>query len=824
MLDRLRSHTRYAIRLLVRDRLFTLTAVASLAIGIGANTTIFTAANALLLAPTPGISHPEQLVDIGSSRHGSDMDTMGYPEFVDFSTRTTRLSGLYATDIEPHPLSLGLADGATRIYGQLVSAGFFDVLGVAPQTGTVFHAPEEHLGVPLRKVVLSDGFWHRQFNADPRVAGQSITLNGDAFTIAGVAPRQFHGTTILSPDLWVPLTSYAHAMPTDSLMTGRRNTWLVLGGRLKDDATIAQAKAELNAIHHALQQDFSEAYGGWTIGMAPQSRVPGEAGTAVIPIVGILMTIVGLVLLITCVNLAGLLLARAASRQREIAVRLALGASRSDIIGQLVAESLVLFLCGGGLSLLLAQGLSRVLWSLLPMLPFPVEIPLTIDGRVFAFNMSLALVAGLLTALLPALQSSRPDLLSALKADSSAPRRQRLRQFCVAGQISLCLLLIVVAGLFLRALNAALTVDPGFTVARTDIVSVDLSLGGYTEAQAYSATDQLQQRLAAIPGIERASVAAVVPLEGSGLGLGALRKPGAASSAEWIDADWNVISPEFLPSINLPLVAGRNFTSADRDGATRVAIVNERFARAAWPGQDAIGRTLENGDFRPDGSAKDLRTLTVIGVARDAKYRWLGDGPRNFIYVAMAQEPWRRLNFFLRRSEKMAASATLAPDIRAAVRAFDPNLPIVRILPLQEFANLGLLPQRLSGSIAGALGILTLLLAAIGVYGVAAYAVASRTREIGIRVALGADRRTVAALVLRMGARVALAGGAVGLLLAAAAAFGLSNLGLLFGVPAIDPVAFGGTIVALAGITLAACYVPARRAMAVDPMVALRRE
>lgn len=816
-------HFTHALRLFAREPLFTLTAVASLAIGIGANATIFSAANALLLAPTTGIAAPDRLVDVGLTRPNSNFDTMSYPNFADLRDRNRTLSAMYAYEIEPKALSLGNSDGAVRMYGQLVSAGYFDVLGVKPAAGVFFHAAQEAVGAPLRQVVLSDRFWRRQFAADPAIIGRDVVINGEAFMVSGVTPPGFQGTTIISPDVWVPLTAYARTLPDENMFRSRESTWLIAGGRLKPGVTVAAARQDLGAIMADLNRQFPDVVHGMTAAVTPSSRVPGEAGDTITPIIAVLAAIVGLVLLLACTNLAGLLLARAAARSREMSVRVALGASRWNLVQQLLAESTLLFAAGGLAATLLATWMTGALWSLLPRLPFPVNVSLAIDWRVLVFTFGLALVAGLVTGFVPAWQSSRPDLTSPMKSDQSAPQRQRLRHGLVSAQMGLCLLLLVVAGLLLRSLNAAAAVSPGFRVDGVDVANVDLGLANYTDEAAPAMTERIRAALQAIPGVARVGVAAMVPLDGGGLGLGPLRPKGAATPTDRIFADWNVISPDYLPAMELPLVKGRNFSIDDRADNPRVAIINERFAEALWPGQDPIGKQLENGDFRP-GQEKTVRALTVIGVAKNAKYRWIGEAPRNFIYVALSQQPWQRVKFFIARDHRATAASDLPPAVRQVLRAIDPNLPLIDVTPMTDFAALGMVPQRIAASVAGTLGSLALLLAAVGLYGVMAYAVTRRTREIGVRMALGADRGEVIRMVLVQGLRLTLAGGGIGLLLAAGAAFGLSSAGLLFGVSMIDPIAFGGTALLMALIALLATYLPARRAAATDPLTALRAE
>ncbi|MFI5177038.1 MAG: ABC transporter permease [Vicinamibacterales bacterium] len=820
MIDRMSRQLRYAVRVLWRAPFFTLTAALSLTIGLGANTTIFTIANALVLAPTRGVARMHELVDLGRTDNGSGFDTVSYPTYVDLRDRNTVFSGMYAVRFEPRPVSLGGTDGADRAYSQQVSASYFEVLGVPPALGRFFSGSDERLGVPLRQVVLSYAYWRVHFSGDAGVIGRDLVLNGEHFTVIGVAPEGHTSTTILAPDLWVPLTSYALGMPTDDLLRGRQNSWLVMGARLKPGVTIAQARTEMSALMAGLAREYPEPYRGKGIGVAPSSRLPGELGQFAVPFLAVLSVVVGLVLLVACTNLAGIMLARAASRSREVAVRLALGASRGQLVSQFLTESLLVFAVGGAGALLVSRVMTRVLVSFLPALPVPISVDFALDGRVFAFGMGLTLAAGLLTGLAPALQSTRASVVNDLKKDSAGAGRHRLRNGFVAAQMALCLVLLVSAGLFLRAFDAALAVKPGFDVDPIDVAVVDLSLRGYPDGQVISANGEIRDRLAALPGIANVAVGAVAPLGGDGLGLGDLRLAGA-SRPVGSDTDWNVISPEFFDTLALPIVRGRAFTAADRAGAPDVAIVNETMARRLWPGADAIGQRLEAGDFRP-GHEKVDRVYAIVGVAHDAKYRWLGDGPRNFLYVPIAQQPWRTPVFFVRRDARLASATTLSSAIRGALKEVDPDVPLVTVLPLREMANLGLLPQRLAASVAGSLGFVALLLAAIGLYGVTAFTVARRTREIGLRVALGASERGITTLIVGQAVRLTALGGGIGLVVAVAATRVLS--GLLFGVSPLDPIAFGATTGALMVVAIVASYVPARRAARVNPVVALRAE
>ena len=813
----------HTLRLLARSPLFALTAIASLAIGIGANTAIFTAANALFFAPTTGVREPNRLVDIGRTTEGRGFDTVSFVTYADLRDRvraaSSPLEAVYGSRLEPVPLSFGTSDGAERIYGEQVTPSYFEVLGVRPAAGVVFHAGEEDVATPLRKVVLSHSFWQTHFGGRAEAVGQPITMNGESFVVAGVAPRGFTGATILSSDLWVPSTAMSRGLASPETLRSREGAWLVMSGRLKPGASLQQAQAFLDAFVADLQRQHPEIYTRIGLRATPARRVPGIGSEFVAPFLAVLMGVAGLVLLVTCTNLAGLLLARAAGRSREVAVRLALGASRRALVGMLMTEAFALSALGALAAVALGWSLTRGMSAALAGVPFPLAIDLAMDWRVLAFTACVALITTCVTGLAPALQSSKADLVSDLKSDASAPRRQRLRHIFITAQLAFCLVLIVVAGLFLRALGTATRVDPGMDVDRLEVVSLDLTFGDYPEASRAEVAESLRARLAAIPGVERAGLARMVPLEGGGLGLGGLRKRGTSGPESRIDTDWNVISPDYFATMGIPLAAGRNFEPADRQNAPLVAIINDRLARALYPDGQALGQQLENGDFRP-GRESVIGTLTIVGIVRDTKYRWLGERPAPFIYVPYAQQPTRELHVFLRRADGF--TAPLETSVRQTLKSFDANLPLVQMRSLQSVADLGLLPQRLAATIAGSLGLVALLLAGIGVYGVTAFAVASRTKEIGVRIALGADRARVMRMVLWQGARLAIIGGAIGLGLALGASQVVTSL--LFGVSPVDPATYAVTIAALAAVTLAATFVPARRAASVDPLISLKAE
>ncbi len=820
-LDDARRDVQYAARLLRRDPLFTLTAALSLALGIGANTTVFTVANALLFRAPAGVAEPERLVDIGSSRNRAGFGTVSYPNYLDLRDRATTLAGVYAQSLFPRAMSFGERGNAVdgeRVYSTAVTANYFNVLGTAPAAGRLFGAGDGEQPGASPTVVLSHRFWVRRFDANPAVVGESVTLNGHPFTVIGVASEGFHGTGVRAGDVWIPMSVNADLTAQDAAaLMNRSSTSLLVGARLKPGVSIAQAAAEADAIGLALAREYPDQNRVTGLRVQASSPVPGAA----VPIAVFLMLITALplvVLIVACANLAGVLLARAAARRREIAVRLAMGASRGRLVRQMLAETLMLCVLGGAGGLVLARVLVSVIIALLPALPFPVDVSLALDGRAIAFTTGLVLVAALLA---PALQGSKGDAAMALKDDGDTLASLRLRHAFVIAQIALSILLVVVAGLFVRALQAVGSSNPGFELHGVELASLDLSMAGYTAATGPRFTRMLLDRVRTLPDVQRATIATVLP-GGFETQRRAVTVPGVSPPAgqRFFDVDWNVVDAGYFGTLRIPMMAGRDFTSADGDGTAPVAIVGDGTARQFWPGEDAVGKYIVQPQFGSGGRiSNEAKTLRIIGVVHDVKSTSLIDGfSRSLVYVPLQQQYTPAITIVARSTR----GQRVADEIRAAVAAVDPNLPIITSQTLEESTALGLTPQRVVVSVSGSLGFVGLLLAAIGIYGVTAYAVTRRTREIGIRMALGARRADVAGMILRRGMSLATIGSLIGLLLAAGASRVL--VVFLFGTSPFEPAIFGGAAALFAVVAFAACYAPARRATMVDPLVALRHE
>jgi predicted permease len=799
----------HAARLLRRNPVLTITATLSLAIGIGASTTIFTVANAILLQPAARLAEPSRLVDIGSSRGGVGFGPISYPNYLDIRQRATTLDGVYAYSRFPQAMSVGGAGlSAESIFGSVVTVNYFTVLGAVPAAGRLFGAGDSNQPGASPIAVLSHGLWTRRFDRDPTVVGRTLRLNGHPFTVVGVAAEGFHGTGVRALDVWVPM-GMVGTVTSRGTLTDRAARGFLIGARLKRSVSIAQAATEIDVIGQTLEHEYQEQNRRTGLRLLASSPVPGNVGP-IVAFVALLTVIVSFVLIIACANVAGLLLARAAARRQEMALRLAIGAGRARLIRQLLTETVLLFV--------LAWGMTSVLVSRLPTLPFPMAVSLTLEGRVFAFTAGLSLVAALLSGLAPALDASRADLLSGLKNDAPLGGRRRLRYAVVIAQVAFSIVLLIGAGLFIRALHRSASIDPGFDSHGVELISIDLAQAGYTNMTGPPFVRELLDRIRQMPEVQTATIATALP-GGFEVRREALTVAGGSSLSReaFVSVDWNVTEPGYFATLRTPIVAGRDFTTADRNGTQPVAIVSEAAARQFWPAQDAVGEYLSQPTWGPQGPTHPMRTLLVVGVARDMQSSSLIDGlARAWVYVPFQQQYVSNMTIVTRTTR----GQRIADQLRPLLAAMNPNLPIVTAQTLDDSVALGFAPQRVAASVAGSLGIVGLILAGIGIYGVTAYTVTRRTREIGIRIALGARTADVIRIVLREGVALTLIGSAIGVVLAAVLSRVLA--GFLFGIPPIDPITFVGTTVLFALISLAACYVPVRRATLVTPTEALR--
>jgi predicted permease len=799
---------------------FTAVALVSLALGIGVNTAVFSLFNAVLIRPVPVVREQERVVWLRAPS--------SYPNYLDYREQSRSFEGMAAA-AGTREFSFTRDGGEPELLrGEMVTANYFDVLGVGASAGRTFVEDEGRTPSPV--VVLSRDLWRTHFGSDASIVGRQISLNGLGFTVVGVAPENFTGTEAGNARaLWVPLSMEPVLSPPDAkqaeearepdILQRRDSHWLAVLARLKDGVEREQAASELEGIARRVAESNGERVNEETlrrVRLLPMSggMDPGDREEA-LPIAGLVMGVVALVLLIACANIAGLLVARAAVRRRETAIRQALGATRTRLVRQWLTESVLLGVVGGGFGLLLALWANDLMVSYAGGTPI-ASLDLRLDYRVLAFTLLVSIATGIVFGLAPALQASRLDIVTALKTEDtlarSGSRRSRLRAAFVTAQVTLSVVLLVCAGLFIRSLRNAHTIDPGFRVERALTATVDLGLLRYKEAEGDNFYRELLSRVESQPGVERASLVRFAQL-GSSFAQGQVFAEGkAADGGDGTPTGFNIVGPRYFETMGTRLVRGRDFTDADREGAPQVAVVNETLAAMLWPGEDPLGKRLSfegaRGPF-----------LEVVGVARDGKYRTLGDRSRPYFYTPLFQSYQPRMTLVVRTSGEPTA---LVGAVRAQLHALDPNLPVAEVRTLGEQFDLSLLPARVAAYTLGSFGLLALALAGVGVYGVVSYSVAQRTREIGVRVALGAGARDVLRLVLGEGLSVVGLGLALGLALAFAAARLFA--GFLYGVDAADPVTFVGVPALLGAIALAAGYLPARRATRVDPMVALRHE
>jgi len=814
LLDALRQDLQQAVRTLVKSPGFTIVAVASLAIGIAGNAAIFSVADALLLRPLPGVSNPDRFVEIGRTVRGNPIDTMSYPNFADLRERNTVFEGLAAYRPTANAFGLTVEGTAQQAFGTPVSANYFAVAGVGMALGRGFGTDDDRIDNLQSVMVLSHHLWERRFNRDAAVLGRTVRLNGEPFTIVGVAAPGFTGTNLAVSDFWVPITAFA---PPAGAFESRLANWIVANGRLKAGVTLAQARDETARIARDLEREYPDDNRGRGIGVDTARLVPAPGRLPATLFVTLLFALVFLILLIACTNIGGLLLARGVSRSRELALRLALGASRPRIIGLLVTESLCLASIGALIGIGLSQLLIQVVRALIPMLPLPVGVDLRLDWRVVLFAAVLAVGTALLCGLLPAIESARVELLSSFRVDVSirGTHRARLRHSFLVTQMAMSALLLVSGLLLGRSLQQAGVISPGFTVDGVTAVRVDLRHAGYSQAQGAALAADLLQRIEQLPGVRAAGSSVVLPLMFEAIGLGPISVPGRPfDPRSAVFPDWGTVSPGYFDTLRIPIVRGRAFSNADRQGAPEVLILNETLANRLFPNENPVGRTVVHRTGPPPGRE---RLLQIVGVARDSKYRTLGEQPQPFVYVPAAQQYDPRFWILARTS-----GPTLLAILQQTVREADRNLPILQAGTLADVTAFGLFPQRLAAWIASSVGAIALLLAMIGVYGLTAHAVAQRRREIGIRMALGALRGHVLRMTMRRSLMLTGIGSAIGLAVAAGVAQLLS--GLLYGISPYDPVSFGGGAALLGAVALLASVVPARRAASVNPVEALRAE
>ena len=811
---------RYAVRSLTANPGFATVAVLMLALGIGANSTIFSWVNSVLLNPMPGSARTNELVQITYLYKGDVLPTVSYPDYQDLTRDSKQFTAI--TGFDDLPVGVVVDQEAERAWAEIVTANFFETVGATIALGRGFTAQEDTAGTAAT-VVLSHAYWQRRFNGDPSVIGRSLKINALPFTIVGVAGEGFLGAVSgLSYDMWLPVGTQPTVMPGGDRLTARGSRWLGLIGRLAPGVSREQARAEVDATIDRMRTEWAsqKRYIDHRAALFPLDNAP-DGGIAVLrPVLLILMSVAAVVLLITCANLAGLLLARASTRQREIAIRLSMGAGRWRITQQLLVEGLLLAGLGSIAALVALRWTSGLLIGFAPPSELPIHLNVTIDARVVAFTAVVAVATVLLFALAPAAQAAPADVATTLRESGSAGRafsRHRLRRGLVAAQVALSIALLVGAGLCLRSLDRAARMTPGFEASGVVVGWLDLFSAGYSAEEGRAYYTRAIDRVRSLPGVESVTMSRRIPLGFTGGSFSDITVDGhARSESDPQGVAFNSVGPDYAKTMRIPVVAGRDLSSGDTLEQPRVALISESAVKAFWKDRDPIGGRFYFGQPRQD---QEPQWITVVGVIKDIKQRSLTERPTPTVVIPLLQFYSSTAVLSVRAA---AGLDSVAGPLQRAMREIDPRVPFYNVSNLSDLTKAATFQQKLAGDLLVVFGALALALAGIGSYGVLSYLVGLRRREIGIRLAVGATQGDVFRLVAGNGARLIGAGLIAGLLLSIGVGMGLQSL--LIGVTPTDPVTYAGVTAILAIVAAAACLLPARRAASVDPAITLREE
>jgi putative ABC transport system permease protein len=825
-MNTLMQDLKYSLRMLVKNPGFTLVAVLSLALGIGANTSIFTIVNAVLLNPLP-VKDVPRLVQLDTTDKktlvtAANFTKLGlsFPNYRDYAQQADVFSGFAA--FQPTALTLsGRGPVPKQFQGFLATANYFDALGVPAEIGRTFLPDEDKKPGGNTVAVLSYGIWAREFGADRSLIGQNITLNGNSYTVIGVTPPGFKGTFLFSSadQIWLPVSMHSQVLSgfSEDNFEDRRFLDFFTFGRLKTGVSLSQAQASVETIATRLEKEYPKENAGRSAVLTPlaDAAVGVNQHGQVVLAGGVMMGVVGLVLLIACVNLANLLLAQAARREKEMTLRSALGASSSRLLRQSLTESVLLGLLGGAAGLLIAAWGRSVLWSLRPAFLAQTDLSLALDGRVLAFTLGLSLLTGVLFGIFPALKVARPNLNETLKSGgrsgTMAWGRSRFRHALVVSEIALALVALTGAGLFLRSLSFAEQIDPGFESKRLFTFNFDLGSQHYDEAHGTQYFRDAADRAKSVAGVQLAAVAANAPLAGGFARTVFIEGQDENSGQRGTLTTIDPIMPGYFETAGIPMLHGRTFTDLDRKETALVAVVTAAMAKHFWPGADPIGKRFH---FFGDPKLRE-----VVGEVADTVQFQVGEEPQPVVYLPMTQAYAPFATLFVRTTGE---PRSVISSVQAQVQSLDRNLALTNVTAISDALKDGLWAPRMGAILLGVFAGLALILAAVGIYGVLAYSVSQRVQEVGIRMALGAKPGQVLWLIVGQGLRLALVGVGIGLPLAYAFARALSSL--LFGVKPADPATFAGVPALLMGVAVLACYIPARRATKVDPLVALRYE
>ena len=819
---------RYALRMLAKNAAFSLVAILSLALGIGANTTIFTVVNAILLNPLPvkDVSRVVELDTVDTKTRVTAANAaklgMSYMNFQDYARQTQVFSAVTCL-VGPLPVTWSGGAEPRQLQAQMVSASYFDLLGLRPASGRFFLPDEDTKPGGNNVVVLSHALWTNKFGANPSVVGQNLTLNATPYTVIGVAPPGFKGTlTFLNAEeIWVPVSMYPQVLAgffKDNFNT-RRFLAITVYGRLKDGVSITSAEASLKTVASSLESAFPKDNAGRSVALTPlaEAAVGVNQRSQITLAGGLMMGTVGLVLLIACVNLANLLLAQAASREKEIGVRAAMGATRARMMRQLLTESMVLAFLSALSGLAVAYAGRTILWSFRPPFIRDSDLDLGFDSHVLLFTLSIALLTAVLIGVAPAFKAARPNIIEVLKVGGRGNTvgwaNSPFRSMLVITEIALALVALVGAGLFIRSMQNAQRIDPGFESTNLFMFNFDLGALHYDEGHGQQFFRAAIERANAAPGVESATIADAPPLVGAAGFSRTIFPEGQDETSGYRGTltQLNNIAPNFFETLRIPVLGGREFNDSDRATTNPVAIANEAMAKQFWPNENAIGKRFH---FFGDPTLRE-----IVGMVRNTVVNNIGEEPQPLAYLPLTQNYSPAVTLQVRTAGRPEA---VISTVRTQVQSLDNNLALTNVQTIGELLSQGLWAPRMGATLLAVFGGLALILAVIGVYGVLSYSVNQQTREIGIRMAMGAQTTGVLRHVVGQGMRLAAIGLALGLLVAFAGTRLLASL--LFGVSSHDPLTFGAVSLILAMAAVLACYIPARRATKVDPIIALRYE
>ena len=805
---------RYSFRSLLKNPGLTLAAILSLGLGIGANTTIFTWVQAVLFRPIPLAADPSSIRIAAMQNREGQSRSWSYPNFVDFRDRTKMLDIVGQDD---QTFNIAVDQTAERAWGALVSGNYFEVMGIRPAAGRFFTAKDDVTPGGHPVAVLSYANWQRRFAGDPAVIGKQVTINNTPITIIGVAPEGFIGSFLgVSSAAWVPMAMQKEMMGGDR-MNQRGNGWFQSIVRLKPGVSAEQAQAEASSIMAQLEQEYPDFNEGRRLRIVQTWEAPFGAGTVLAPLLGVLSVLVALVLVIACANVANLLLSKAVSRRREVAVRLSLGASRTRLIRQLLTESFLLAIVAGITGVVMAYWTMDVIMAFVPPVDMPIDLGLRMDTTTLLFALGVSMVTGLVFGLAPALQASSNQTINALKEEgrsgSGGRTSGRLRNALVVAQVAVCLVLLVGATLFLRSFIAAQSLSPGFDASHVVTASMDMFPSGYTGDRHREFQRRAIEAVQAVPGVQSAAFGSRLPLGFGGNNSTSVGVEGyVPRQNEEIVINYSTIGPNYFETMGIPIRQGREYNDTDTLQSPRTLVINETMAKRYWPEGKALGGKIRLGQ----------NLAEVIGIVADSKYSSINERPLAQLFFPMSRSETSTLRLFVKTA---GDPAPLVAEVRNAIRGIDATLPVYDARTLNEHMQIAVFAQRMAANLLGAMGVLALLLAAIGLYGVMAYAVSQRTQELGIRLALGASPGSLLGMIVGQGMKLTVIGLAIGLAIALGAFGSIGAVrSLLPGISPMDPITFVTVPIVLGSIALLASWIPGRRAGKVDPLVALRYE